>query len=103
MSKLQSPVAVDKNPEDKMSTMSLRFGKDSKVKPDGLKGITMDETVTIEVKGKVSSFTSSKEPWQSGTSLSLAIESCEIVSKTANEETSMDDALGYADETRKKI
>jgi len=103
MSKPQPITAVEKNPEDKISTMSLRFGKDSKVTPDGLKGITMDEEVTIEVKGKVTSFTSSKEPWNSGTSLSIAITSCELVSKSGNEETSMDDALEYADETRKKV
>ena len=104
MSKVTNPSSTaEKNPEDKISTMSLRFGKDSKVTPDGIKGITMDEEVTIEVKGKVTSFTSSKEPWHSGTMLSIAITSCALVSKSGNEETSMDDALGYADATRKKM
>lgn len=105
MSKAPTAIGIaDKNPEDKMSTIDFRFGKDSKIQPSGMEGLTLDEEVTVTLKGTITSF-SAGGPYQSGKNFSLKMSSCEIIQpdNAAPEETSMDDALMAANSSRKMM
>jgi hypothetical protein len=93
----------DKNPEDKTSTVDFRFGKDSDIKPD-LSGVAMDTEVTITLKGVITSFSHDKDSkWNNDSRITVKMSSCEMEKNTEPEETSLDDALNNANESRRKV
>jgi hypothetical protein len=102
MSKEETKTVSNKNPEDKISKIDFRFGADSKIQPAGLDKITMGTEVTVMLKGKITSF-SADETWDKSKRFSLQMSSCEIMAPETSGETSMDDALNEANNTRKKM
>lgn len=99
-----SPEATNaKNPEDKAVMIDFRFGKDSKVQPLGLDGLSLESDITVILKGKLTSF-SNGEPYDGGNKrFSVKASSCEIEKPKKSKETTMDDAIEEANKTRKKV
>jgi hypothetical protein len=84
------PVGIKPNPAP---SLNLSFPEKSKINPEGMDGLSLQDEVTVIVTGKVSSISAYSGEWGSR-SLGLDIESCRI-------ESGKDQAMGLGDAVEK--
>ena len=73
--------------------LTLNFPKDG-VQPKGFKDVSIDDSVTVLVKGTVLSVSENAESWDPGKHLTVKIVSCRIAGP--KEKTTMDEAIKEA-------
>lgn len=78
-------------------TLNLYFPEKGKVQPKGFTGVTVDETVTVVVKGKLTRVEHSADQWDPGKRIGVKISSCEIQGPV--KKMSLDSALSKAKKT----
>ncbi len=81
------------------SRVNFRFSKDSKVQPVGLDGCGINDSVTIILKGNLTSF--DKSEWDGSKSFGIEMKSCEVMPDA--KEMSLDEAIKKANKDRKKV
>lgn len=90
---------ADSVPEiNQAPNLNLSFPEKSKVQPDGMDGLSLQEEVTVIITGKVSSISAYSGEWGSR-SLGVDIDSCRI-------ESGKDEAMGLGDaveKTRRRV
>jgi len=86
---------------DQSTDISFRFGKESKIKPSGLDKLTIDEDMTITLKGKLISF-SKGDPWDETTRFTLRLTACDIL-PTEAVDASLDAAIRASKNNLKKM
>lgn len=87
--------------EAQNTDISFRFGKESKIKPAGLEKLTIDQDMTVTLKGKLISF-SKGDPWDDTTRFTLRLSACEIL-PTEAVTASLDAAIREAKNNLRKM
>lgn len=99
--KAETAPASPAKKEAQNTDISFRFGKESKIKPSGLEKLTIDQDMTITLKGKLISF-SKGDPWDEATRFTLRLTACEIL-PTEAAAASLDAAIRAAKQNLKKM
>lgn len=67
--------------EKEKPTVRLNFPEKGKVQPKGFKDVSVDEEVTLTIKGKVTRLEHSADVWDKGKHITVQITSCEMSGK----------------------
>ncbi|MBU2549030.1 MAG: hypothetical protein KKB20_11490 [Proteobacteria bacterium] len=73
----------------------LSFPKDGKVQPKGFEDVSVNDPVTVVLKGTVKSAEDNAEEWNPGKSMTVHITSCEIMGREKGP-VSVDEAIKAA-------
>ena len=84
--------------DEEKTSVSFYFREKAKIKPKGFNDMSINDNITVIVKGKVNSISEDKSKWDPGKRFAMEIKSCEIVPEATK--VSLDAAIKDA---KKKV